>query len=270
MKGISIHVALRAYPVICVVATIVSLTLLTGASPQWMSISDQLKRPIELVANHASLPEILNSLSERYGINIVADGLPLRKSADFDFHGTLAQALDSVAEAFDYTWSANKSGAILMNKRFRNRAERPQMNLLELRQTAKDELTALSWVQATKEHDEWVEMIRILAENMTPAQVEALRSGKRLNFGDLLPQQQELLTRIILTRGFGVPRGVWAQLLYELDNLEHSSLEVPETDGTTMPPGRKSGTYNIWLVARGKKEKAMAIHIGQLTQEENR
>ena len=240
----------------------------TRVSTQHAPLRSQvLDREVEVRAKRASLPGILEDLATRYGIAVLADGWPLRDTADLDFRGSLRDALDRIAEAFDYTWKLSSKGMVLLNKRFKNPDERPQLNLLELRHVAKEMLTALPPVESAEDHTDWGKMIVTLADMLSPEQTQMLQSGKKLAASDLTPAQRILLERIILTRGFSVPRGVWERLYFQLDNMKSSVVQLVDPFPNLPAVGQSRTSYYIMHVARGKGGQAVQTRLGQLDKE---
>jgi hypothetical protein len=156
---------------------------------------------------------------------------------------------------------------VLLTRRFKNPDERPQLNLPELRQTVKDMLTALPPVEAAPDHDRWGEMIIALADTLTPAQTQALRNGRRLAASDLSPTQQSLLERIILTRGYGVPRGVWERLFFQLDNMPTSVVRAADPSPNVPAAGQARKLRYVLHIARSKSGPSVETRLGQLEKE---
>ncbi|MCW3095089.1 MAG: hypothetical protein JWL77_707, partial [Chthonomonadaceae bacterium] len=79
-----------------------------------------------------TLKQIIAALDKQSGLNILIDGEPLAPMADVECDGTLEEALNKIADAFDYNWKVGKGGIVLLNKRFRNRSDAPQASVAEL------------------------------------------------------------------------------------------------------------------------------------------
>src|SRR5579884_313347 len=194
----------------------------SNLSPDWMA------KPIALTVQRQSLSDITAILSAQLGLSIVADGEPLTRQADVELNGTAKEALDRVADIFDYTWMPLKSGVILMRKRFKNPDDYPQMNLEEMRQMAREIVAVLQALPFDPNPAHENAIITELFRSFTPAQVLLLRSGRVLRGSELSVQQLNLLQQAVLSSYFSEPCSAWTLLLAQLDSMPQSFLQMRE------------------------------------------
>jgi hypothetical protein len=90
-----------------------------------------MDQKLQMTLTGVSMSEALEAVSKAAHISVVADGEPILKKADFKFDGTIHDAIDSMARAFDYSWTATRAGVVIMSKQFSEPSERPQVNLPE-------------------------------------------------------------------------------------------------------------------------------------------
>lgn len=219
-----------------------------------------LNRPLAVHIHNASLAEMARSLGKNGRFNLLIDGEPLRQHGDVDSDGTLREALDRVADAFDYSWAVGKSGAVLMTKRFRNPRERPQIHLAELRQAAKDVLDALNQVQSDGDASRSTALLVDLARSMTKEQADALREGQILHGSDLAPAQLQMLTQAALIITFAGPYRVWDELYSKLRGLPKSFITAKRlvdvgTDTAAKP------RYNIFHIVHDPHGSLLATQL---------
>lgn len=193
-----------------------------------------LDTPIGVQFKQFSMAAMLHDLSQRYHISVLADSEPLLKAADLDSKGTLRDALERVAETFDYAVRPGQGGIVLFTKRFQNPDERPQMSAAELRQTAADMLAILpSIFCGPVDPPRWVTLMRQLALRLPAEQMAAMKDGRRLTLRDLSQQEQTTVGEIIAQRAFGVARSSWQTLQWQLDRFADSVIRL-----------KKKGVFN--------------------------
>lgn len=154
---------------------------------------DRLDAPMELKLDGVSLSDALDAVRARAGVSILMDGWPAKRTADVMVRGTERDCIDGVSNAFDLSWSVGPGGVILMRKRLRSPDEAPQAHLLEYRATLSDINYLFDGFKFDPEESHWPMMLVALARGMSPPQAAALRSGQRLGFADLTPDQRGLL-----------------------------------------------------------------------------
>jgi hypothetical protein len=223
-------------------------------------MKQMLEREVVLDHKHSSLADILKEMAEKYGVRAAVEGTPLRERADITFQGTLREALDRLSDLFDYQWRVSRSGVILMNKRFTDPNDIPQMLLQEYRQVAKDQLAVLPDTAPDPDHERWGELLLSLARTLTASQLQALNQGARLSPGDLTPQQRRLFDQAIYARIYGPPRGIWERILLFCDRYDQAYFQRVE-------PSPGDADYEIWLAAEDGRKRALRLMLGVLPKE---
>jgi hypothetical protein len=234
-------------------------------APHLKPVPAFLKQPFQARLQNMPLEQILEMIRKTGGINIVVDGEPVRTKADFDLSGTLQDALDRVADTFDYNWTVTKSGVVLMTKRFKDPEEHPQANLPEMRQMAKDILDALSLATHDTDDQAWSKQLETLAHSFTPAQFQALHAGQRLHGSDLAPDQLSLLRQATWST-FTYPRQVWEELSAKLDAMPDSYIEAKKRSGPEAADGQPQ--YDCFHVERGRFGRWLITNLMHVTVQE--
>jgi hypothetical protein len=191
-----------------------------------------LSRAAQLSAKQTSMSDMLATLSASAHISILADGEPVLKKADVICAGTLREALDKVADTFDYTWSITKGGIVLLSKRFKSPDERPQVNLPETLELMRNVVRALQTVDYDPDPSHATTLVREALQSFTPQQTHDLESGVKLSGASLLPQQKALLTQAIATRTFAEALRMWEAALPTIENMPISRVEARKRIGT--------------------------------------
>ena len=180
------------------------------AEAQSLSVPQRpLSQQVVFRAQHYSLAQCAAELSAKIGRGIMVDDEPQIKGADFDFHGTAAEALDELAKTFDYSWTVSKHGAVLMHKQFRTPDEYPQLNVPELQQAAQDALAILSHYPADFNAAEYVAQLTAFYHSLTPGQLQVLHAGKPIYARELNAAQFDVVQRLIASSLFGEASKVW-------------------------------------------------------------
>jgi hypothetical protein len=239
------------------------IAVLETRAGRQVSPPTDLGRQIQIKIENMKLPDILKQLHQRFSMQFAMDGTPKRETSTFtfDFQGSERELLDRVTDTFDYAWSPAKGGVILLTKRFKDPYERPQLILPELRQTAKDMLKVLPAVEPDAEHEKWGPVLIRLASSLTEAQNRILNGGGQLAYGDLAPVQQELLSQVILMRGYGPARGVWEDLLAQLESMDTAAIVGQVQAGV--------GEQNliVSLVEKGRRGTKLETRLGRIGRE---
>lgn len=184
-----------------------------------------LKQSVHVSLQKTSLAAVLSSLHQQYNLNFAVDGKPITSQKDLEISGTLQEALDTVASDFDYSWALTSSNVILMNKRFHNQMEMPQINLNEAKQTARDMLNALQGLPSHSDPTELGGMIFDMAHRLSAEQIHALRSGKLIPVTELSAEQYARAQAAMYCAGFGQTYRMWNDLLTLLTALPGKSLD---------------------------------------------
>ncbi len=203
-----------------------------------------------------SFAQAASLLNKTAGLSIVADGQPVLPQAALRFEGTLHQAVDQIAEAFDFSWTPTKSGVILMRKRFQADGERPQISLVEARQIAKDMIKALRSVPYDAARGTWSEQLQQLTHSFSPQQWQSLQTGERTSVAMLTPLQMDALTQVVLRNTFTDQMLPWERLLDELALLPDTYLQTQIRGGDPLDAAVPR-YYDVMRVARGKDGSLM-------------
>jgi len=215
--------------------------LLVIAAPAWRAARAQtpggspgaLDRPVHL-AGRLSLADALRQVGDQAGVSAVADGAPLRASADVELRASARQALDRLGEVFDYWWSPGPGGIVLMRKRFHDPNERPQMHVPELKQWAEELVRVLRSIPYEADDRSWELMLRQLASTFTPEQFAVLKRKERLHASALTADQRRLIQLALATRAFAHPAAAGERLLAQMKAIHASRMiaeEVPTPSG---------------------------------------
>lgn len=261
---------LMKWPAVVTVGLTVAMHVPAAAQNQGeLKGSVRLNQPVEIKFKQSAMAAILRDLSQRYGVSVIADGVPLLQSADLEFRGSLREALDRIADTFDYTITIRKTGIVSMMKRFKNPEERPQVIPAEMRQTATDMLTILPvFPYDVDEPPLWARMIRQLAPQLTPEQIDGMKQGKTLMIADLAPKFQQMMAEIIQLRAYGVTRSMWEQLYRQLDRFDSSILRARKRGVFTFADnGKSTASYAVMHETRSGGGAVTATTLGEFQRE---
>ena len=182
-----------------------------------------------------SFDVLIENFSRITKISVVADGEPVLAKSDFAFKGTTRQALDQIADTFDFDWTVTKSGIVLMTKRFTSPKDRPQVSLIETRQIIKDMSRALQTVPFDAEVGFMPQQMQNIYNTLTPLQIQALRDKQVIPAAQLLPGAFDAMKAAILSNAFGRPLRAWNRLSEDLDLLPASFLQAQERHDPNGP-----------------------------------
>ncbi len=202
-----------------------------------------LRQQTALKMQNASMSAMLEALRQNAHVSLLADGEPLREKADIDTSGTVAQLLDRIADTFDYEWKPAKSGIVLLTKRFQNEKERPQINLPEMQQMAKDMVAALRLAPLAAPdvelHDLWRQMMR----SLTPEQLAAMSGETPFSARDLSPPQRQLLQQGIWQREMPEDLKRWDELARKLSGMTTSYFTADLSNISTISYTDETGPH---------------------------
>lgn len=185
-----------------------------------------------------ALSDILKILMDKYGIQAVVDGIPSKKQADFNFQGTVALAINDIANTFDCEWNLSKSGIVLLRRRCQSPDELPQMHLSEMQQMATDIYKSIRLVPFDTQFGHQYEPINNLIASLTVDQRQALLSGAHIKGSDLQPAQQALLEQGLLTQTFNLLLPTWEETRAKLAGLPLSHIEARQQNPDPKAPNR--------------------------------
>jgi hypothetical protein len=194
-------------------------------------------KSVAINAQNCSFAELTSLLSKQIGCSILVDDQPLRQNADIEFTCSAEQALDQVADAFDYRWSVVPSGVIVMSKGFKDIHEYPQITLPEQREMTQNIVTILR-ASGYKETDTLASLGHAFMQALTLEQGAILRKGDHISVVNLTPQQQSLAQMCLVAHAFAAPYTAWNRLSTQLDSLETSTLAIRKAIQVVQRPDK--------------------------------
>lgn len=265
------HISRRARATIQAAAMLSLLIQRNAATQQYEEpkSDSSLSKTVELRFNGISMQAMLRDVSDQFRVSVFADGVPIRDKADIEFHGSLRDALDKIADTFDYSVTVHKSGIVSMMKRFTNPEDRPQMAAAEIRQTAADMLTILpALLYDTAEPPLWARMMRQLARRLPPEMIESMKHGKEFVVSDLPPDARQPLADILQWRAYGVARSSWEQLHRQLDRFDQSMLRARKKGVfTAANTGKSTASFSVIHETRGPNGGLNETELGIFQRE---
>lgn len=193
-----------------------SATVPDKATAQFLRETKTL--PIALTFQKASMTTLIAALAKQSKRSILVNDEPRNNQADIDFKGTLKDALDSVATAYDYAWTVNKRGIVLMTKRYSRKEEYPPLNVEELQETAKDSLAILKTFTFNPQPDV-IPLILAVYSSLTKEQAAALQAGQKLRSAQLSPDQNKIVEEAILNGLLSPPFNIWSQCADQMERI---------------------------------------------------
>ena len=189
-----------------------------------------------------SLLQAMQRFAEQTGKGYFIDGEPLQKDMELDFDLTAKDALDKIAEAFDYTWTLSRHQVILLNKRFKDPDDLPQMQYREMRHMAQDILSV--WpAPSSPVRSQWypfdhrsIYAGNALYRTLTAEQLAYLQTGQKLTYDQLSEPQQDIIALGINNELVGTTRDAWDMLGACMDNLPRSVLQYRAWRGRPDAP----------------------------------
>lgn len=172
-----------------------------------------------------SLAAALISLSRQIGVNIVADDVPHLTPASIAVDGTARQALDAITHRFDTGWSQTKRGEIIVQKRFDEPTEHPQIHRTDSVEIAHSILSALRSTGLRPNADAIATELRGLYATLTPQQMQEIGSGHDLPVRGLSLQQRLAVYNSTIHAAFGRVFNLWEQLESQLRGIDRTWLE---------------------------------------------
>jgi hypothetical protein len=245
----------------------------TALSKPLFALSTDVKtRAVALSLSHAPMSDVIVSLAKQGRCNIIVNDEPRDNQADIEFKGTFEDALNKVADAYDYTWTVNKQSVILMTKRFSRQNEYPPLNAGELHQTAEDSLAAISTFKFSMQVDPAM-LIRSVYASLTPEQQTALKNHQKILGRQLSDAQRLHMQDAILHNLLAIPSNEWDMFCWLTDAMAKatptSSLRVTRREfhftaqEQGKEPAKLPATVSTWFLEyvmvnkRGKEEPVM-------------
>jgi len=171
-----------------------------------------------------SLKQAIAVIDQLSGLNILIDGEPLKPSAEVNFDGTLEEALNRVADIFDYNWKVTKGGIVLFNKRFKNRDDAPQATLPEITHLVNNIAEIFALANVDPDQSQWVKHVKQMGALLTDEQWATLLSRKFILARDLTPEQFAHLRAAVMGNTFADHTKDWTELTERLRSLKTTYL----------------------------------------------
>jgi hypothetical protein len=163
-------------------------------------------------------------------LNYVVEDLPIKTTADLTYRGPLKDALDHVADEFDYTWRVRKGTFVVFEKRFVDPDEHPQLILPELLKIARDVNTTLKGIPYQSGIANDFFNIRTLYLSLTPPQVSRLERKESLGVNDLSVAQTDLMITALYSSQYQSAIYAWQDLESQLAAMPKSVLVLAQYD----------------------------------------
>jgi hypothetical protein len=173
-----------------------------------------------------SLAETLRRLSERTGLNLIANDIPRVVPPDPEAEQPPA-TLDEIARRFDYSCQKASEDYIVLLKRFNSSVEHPQLSRLEAMEVIQDILGILDGLAVRPMPGAMGRELRGLYDALTPPQLQRISSGGPLLVRDLTPVQQQAVHRALIHQGFSRIRLLFETLYSQLKGTDGAWIESP-------------------------------------------
>lgn len=205
------------------------------ATPKWIETVT-----VDLAFKDADMATMLDKIHTQTGLTILREGVPIKATSNFTFHGSLKTAMDQIADTFDYNWTPSKTvrKALLFKKRFRTPEEHPEWYEKEMLHTAEQVCRALQSPFALSEsYGNTRDLLHLLYHKLNPDQLQLLYQGGQLSFQDLNPGQSLLVNQQIYNVALGGVNSSWQHLQSRLTHLKDTKLVFKDV-----------GLYNVLML----------------------
>jgi|GEM_PF-3577796 len=224
-----------------------------------------LRRPINLSGKDISFAAVLQRIGRQGKIFMVCDGIPGIKQTDFESAGTLEEALNKLGELYDLEWTATKTNAITLRKRFRKQEEYAQVSRTEMLRTSDDVLKVLEVFKIEKRLPRERQLPSVYYQ-LSDEQKTLLQAGKRLPVSDIPPVLQQQLWHVVVQGTFSGTLVLWQDMKLLLHNLPSAKFTLRTVQGTE----EKEPHYDLLMdwSPRGKDKGKVTHTLLSLTQME--
>ena len=190
------------------------------------------KTKVALKSSDASIAQMLDRLiPSRSSLNYVVEDLPSKTKGSLTFQGSLKDALDRVADLFDYTWRVRKGIFIVFEKRFDDPNEHPQLILPELLTIARGMNAVLTGIPYQSKSFFYSADIRAFYHSLTPEQVSRLERKESLAIGELSDVQSGLMLTALYSSAYHPLIHAWQDLELQLASMPASNLTLKQING---------------------------------------
>jgi hypothetical protein len=184
---------------------------------------------VKLALNDESLAEMLDRLiPESTALNYVVEDLPIKRKGTVLVDGTLKDALDRIADLFDYTWRVRKGTIVIFEKRFSDPNEHPQLILPELQRVARGMNTVLRAIPIQSGMSSDGENIRTFHHSLTPEQLVRLNRKEAIGIQDLTEAQRTLMLTALYSSAYRQMVAAWQDIEVQLIGMPSSYLALSQ------------------------------------------
>ncbi len=222
-----------------------------------------LRRPINLSGKNISFADALQRIARQGKILMVCDGVPVTKQTDFESEGTLEEALDKLGELYDLEWTATKSNAITLRKRFRSKEEYAQASRTEMLRTSDDILKVLDVFKIETSLPRERQLPTVYYQ-LTNEQKTLLKIGKRLPVADISPLLQQQLEHIIVQETFSKTLVLWQSIKLLFQKLPDATITLR----TVQKAEEKEPHYDLLMDWSPQGKRKITRTLLSLTQTE--
>jgi len=222
-----------------------------------------LRRPINLSGKDISFAAVLQRIGRQGKIFMVCDGIPGIKQTDFESAGTLEEALNKLGELYDLEWTATKTNAITLRKRFRKQEEYAQVSRTEMLRTSDDVLNVLDALKLNSEAVQKFPLTDIYFQ-LSAEQKHHLELGKRLPITTISPFLQQQLSQLVVARTFFGTLILWQSMKQLLHNLPSATVTLR----TVQRVEEKEPHYDLLMEWRPRGKGKVTRTLSSISQTE--
>lgn len=168
--------------------------------------------------------QALQHLHKQGKVNIIASGTPLLPKALIAEAHTVEESLEAIATAFDYHWTIDKHGIVLLTKAFRKNGDAPQLDEAWIRHFTNENVQILQ--TASPGNEWWTEEVVTLAKMLDPEQWFILQSGQKLEASSLTVAQLQQIQRAGVANNTFDAKRKWQQLSRFLVQFEEAKIQL--------------------------------------------
>jgi hypothetical protein len=219
-------------------------------TPLWLE-----NATVDLAFKDADMETLLESIHEQTGITILKADAPVRKTFTIKFRGSLKEALNQIADNYDYNWTLSQKSnkTFLFRKRFQSPTEYPEWIEKEMLHVAEQICRALQSPDAVSEpYGNDMDLLHLLYHSLSPQQLQVIYQGGKLTVQDLDPGQMLLLNQEIYSVVIGGVGKTWQKMQARLAHLKDAKLVLRPSDGykalTLIFPSSLDGTPDSLVV----------------------
>lgn len=203
---------------LAIVACCLSLSIRLVAQAQ--DTTWRTKR-IALHCSNATMQQALEQLAAQAGISILADGIPNAKRLNIETQATAENTLTQIADTFDYSWTLSKTGFVLMQKRFTDEHERPEVVPDEMRAATRNILSLMQPFYSAQSGESMTSVFRKIIAGLSSEESKKANSMHGLPVAELQPDLQPPAIHLLYMNEMDA-------LSRRLDELNKMLVALPE------------------------------------------